>query len=73
MESIVTDLVEVMKKETNFLARERAMMIFFTQLITTITQLAFQTLDEEICAQCKKEGFRVDRKAREPSPFCLGP
>ncbi|MGA3513494.1 ISLre2 family transposase, partial [Lactiplantibacillus plantarum] len=56
MDSIVTDLVEVMKKETNFLARERAMMIFFTQLIATITQLAFQTLDEEICAQCKKEG-----------------
>ncbi len=28
MDSIVTDLVEVMKKERNFLARERAMMIF---------------------------------------------
>ncbi|WP_317916054.1 UPF0236 family transposase-like protein, partial [Tetragenococcus halophilus] len=73
MDSIVTDLVEVMKKETNFLARERAMMIFFTKLIATITQLAFQTLDEEICAQCKKEGFRVDRKSERTITFLFGP
>ena len=73
MDSIVTDLVEVMKKETNFLARERTMMIFFTQLIATITQLAFQTLDEEICAQCKKEGFRVDRKSERTITFLFGP
>ncbi|MCF1620898.1 ISLre2 family transposase, partial [Tetragenococcus koreensis] len=61
MESIVTDLVEVMKKETNFLAREKAVMVFFAQLLATITQLAFQILDEEVSAQCKKEGFQVDR------------
>ncbi|GMA09282.1 hypothetical protein GCM10025886_24350 [Tetragenococcus halophilus subsp. flandriensis] len=72
MDSIVTDLVEVMKKETNFLAREKAMMLFFAQLIMTITQLAFQTLDEEVCAQCKKEGFRVDRKSERTITFLFG-
>jgi len=72
MDSIVTDLVEVMKKETNFLAREKAMMIFFAQLIATLTQLAFQTLDEEVCAQCKKEGFRVDRKSERTITFLFG-
>ncbi len=72
MDAIVTDLVEVMKKETNFLTREKAMMLFFAQLIATITQLAFQTLDEEVCAQCKKEGFRVDRRSERTLTFLFG-
>ncbi len=63
MNTIVTDLVKVMKKGTNFLAREKAIILFFSQLIATLTQLAFQALDEEVCAQFKKEAFHINRKS----------
>ncbi|AYW46093.1 ISLre2 family transposase [Tetragenococcus koreensis] len=62
----------VNSKETNFLAREKAMMVFFAQLLATITQLAFQILDAEVSTQCKKEGFQVDRKNERTVTFLFG-
>lgn len=63
MESIVTELVERLKEENTFLAREKLMMLFFAQLIETLVQLAFQRLDEELAQEWKQKSFQVDRKS----------
>jgi hypothetical protein len=60
MEYIVIDLVEVMKKEKTFLAREHAMMFFLIRLIQLIVQQAFEQLDKEVSDSFKKQGFFVD-------------
>jgi Uncharacterised protein family (UPF0236) len=72
MEIIVTELVEKIKVEHSFLGRERAIMIFLAQLITTIVQSAFQEIDEEESNKLKEQGYVVDRKSIRTVGFLFG-
>lgn len=72
MESIITDLVKVMKEETSFLRREKAMMHFFSQLIIFLAQEAFRQLDDELFIEAKAQGYQSDRKSSRTVTFLFG-
>lgn len=72
MEVIISDLVKLMKQEKSFLSREKAMMLFFIELICLITQQAFKQLDDELFEQLKQEGYQSNRQSQRTITFLFG-
>ncbi len=48
MDAIVHQLVEILKSETDIIAKEKAIVIFFSELITFIFALALQEVDDSL-------------------------
>jgi len=61
MDTIVTELVAILKKETNFLAKERALMFFLFQLCAQLMSLAFEQLDKELVPEFKEKGYQIEK------------
>ncbi len=63
MDLIVTDIVKIIKSETNIIAREKKIMTFFFNLIKELMRLALAEMDEELIAETKKQGYQIDRSS----------
>ena len=48
MDAIVHQLVEILKSEKDIIAKEKAIVIFFSELITFIFALALQEVDDSL-------------------------
>ena len=58
MESIITDIVKIIKSENNVIAREKELMCYFFDLIRELMKLAHAGLVEET----KKQGYQIEKK-----------
>ena len=57
MESIITDIVKIIKSENNVLAREKALMCYFFDLIGELMKLALEEVDVGLVDETKKQGY----------------
>lgn len=48
MNLIVTEIVGILKSETNIIKREKALVVFFLNLIRNLMALALEQVDQEL-------------------------
>ena len=56
MESIITDIVKIIKSENNVIAREKALMCCFFDLIRELMKLALEEVDAGLVKETKNWG-----------------
>ena len=62
MESIITDIVKIIKSENNVIAREKALMCYFFDLIRELMKLALEEVDAGLVEETKKQGYQIEKK-----------
>lgn len=63
MESIITDIVKIIKFENNVIAREKELMCYFFDLIRELMKLALEEVDAGLVEKTKNWGRASFRKA----------
>ena len=53
MESIITDIVKIIKSENNVIAREKVLMCYFFDLIRELMKLALEEVDAGLVEKLK--------------------
>ncbi|EQM96441.1 hypothetical protein HMPREF0507_02272, partial [Lactobacillus crispatus MV-1A-US] len=56
MNSIVTEIANIIKSEDNYIKRERKIICFFLNLIKEIMVLALAKVDDEMITKVKAQG-----------------
>ena len=56
MKSIITDIVKIIKSENNVIAREKALMCYFFDLIRELMKLALEEVDAGLVEETKNWG-----------------
>ena len=62
MESIITDIVKIIKSENNVIAREKELMCYFFDLIRELMKLALEEVDAGLVEETKKQGYQIEKK-----------
>lgn len=73
MESIITDIVKIIKFENNVIAREKELMCYFFDLIRELMKLALEEVDAGLVEETKKQGYQIEKnnKLVFRSAYCL--
>lgn len=72
MELIVTDIVNIIKSESNFIKRERKLIIYFLHLISQLMALAIEKVDQELVTEAKNQGYQVEKKSTRVINMAFG-
>ena len=72
MELIVTEIVKIIKSETNIIKRERALLVFFLNLIKELMSLALEALDQELSKSMKDQGYQIEKKNQRSINMAFG-
>src|SRR5699024_7023191 len=64
MESIITDIVKIIKSENNVIARAKALMCYFFNLIRELMKLALEEVDAGLVEETKKEGYQMEKRSQ---------
>ncbi|MCT3394515.1 ISLre2 family transposase, partial [Lactobacillus helveticus] len=56
MESIIADIVKIIKSENNVIAREKTLMCYFFDLIRELMTAALEEVDAGLVEETKKQG-----------------
>ena len=62
MESIIIDIVKIIKSENNVIAREKALMCYFFNLIRELMKLALEEVDAGLVEETKSKAIRLKRE-----------
>ena len=62
MNLIVTEIVGILKSETNIIKREKALVVFFLNLIRNLMALALEQVDQELSESMKNQGYQIEKK-----------
>jgi hypothetical protein len=62
MESIIADIVKIIKSENNVIAREKALMCYFFDLIRELMAAALEEVDAGLVEETKKQGYQIEKK-----------
>lgn len=63
METIVNELAEVLKRETDIIAKEKAVVIFLMQVVCWIFVQALQQVDDSLVEEQKAKGYHIEKKS----------
>ena len=72
MNSIVTEIVGILKSETNIIKRERALAVFFLNLIRNLMALALEQVDQELSESMKNQGYQIEKKNQRSINMAFG-
>ena len=72
MESIITDIVKIIKSENNVIAREKALMCCFFDLIRELMKLALEEVDAGLVEETKKQGYQIEKKNKRSVVTAFG-
>ena len=72
MNSIVTEIVGILKSETNIIKRERALVVFFLNLIRNLMALALEQVDQELSESMKNQGYQIEKKNQRSINMAFG-
>ena len=61
METIVTEILEIIKSAKDSIAREERLRSYFEDLTCRAVSEALERIDAELAAQCAAKGWRVER------------
>lgn len=62
MNSIVTEIVKIIKSEDNIVKREKALAVFFLSLVKDLMALALEQEDRELSESMKDQGYQIEKK-----------
>lgn len=62
MNSIVTEIVNIIKSENNYIKRERKIICFFLNLFKEIMALALAKVDDDMISEMKSQGYQIEKK-----------
>lgn len=63
MDSMIADLVKIIKAKKNALAKEQALMIYLRQLTCQLIALALKQADDGLVKMMRQKGYCIDRKS----------
>lgn len=72
MNSIVTEIANIIKSEDNYIKRERKIICFFLNLIKEIMALALAKVDDEMITKVKAQGYQIDKKNERSINMAFG-
>lgn len=72
MDSIITDIVEIIKSETNVIAREKALLCYFLNLFRTLIAEALEIVDDDLVEENKKLGYQIEKKNKRSVVTAFG-
>ncbi|WP_232805122.1 ISLre2-like element ISLcr2 family transposase [Lactobacillus crispatus] len=72
MNSIVTEIANIIKSEDNYIKRERKIICFFLNLIKEIMALALARVDDEMITKVKAQGYQIDKKNERSINMAFG-
>ncbi|WP_406842486.1 ISLre2 family transposase [Lactobacillus helveticus] len=72
MESIIADIVKIIKSENNVIAREKALMCCFFDLIRELMKLALEEVDAGLVEETKKQGYQIEKKNKRSVVTAFG-
>ena len=61
MESSVNELADILKSESNIIAKERAMAVFLMQVICWIFVQTLHQVDNSLIDEQKSKGYRIEK------------
>ncbi|MGM0123232.1 hypothetical protein IGI37_000598 [Enterococcus sp. AZ194] len=62
METIVNEIAEILKSESHFIAKEKALVIYLANLIREIITMAFEQIDDDLIGEYKKQGYQIEKR-----------
>ncbi|AJY60674.1 transposase [Lactobacillus helveticus] len=62
MESIIADIVKIIKSENNVIARKKVLMCYFFDLIRELMTAALEEVDAGLVEETKRKAIRSRRK-----------
>lgn len=62
MDTIITDIVKIIKSESNVIVREKALVCYFLNLFKELMAAALEEVDAGLVAETKKQGCRIEKK-----------
>lgn len=62
MNLIITEIVGILKSETNIIKREKVLVVFFLNLIRKLMALALEQVDQELSESMKNQGYQIEKK-----------
>ena len=62
MSLIITEIVGILKSETNIIKREKVLVVFFLNLIRNLMALALEQVDQELSESMKNQGYQIEKK-----------
>lgn len=72
MNLIVTEIVGILKSETNIIKREKALVVFFLNLIRNLMALALEQVDQELSESMKNQGYQIEKKNQRSINMAFG-
>ncbi|MBU5981489.1 UPF0236 family protein, partial [Lactobacillus helveticus] len=72
MESVIADIVKIIKSENNVIAREKALMCCFFDLIRELIKLALEEVDAGLVEETKKQGYQIEKKNKRSVVTAFG-
>ena len=72
MNSIVTEIVNIIKSENNYIKRERKIICFFLNLFKEIMALALAKVDDDMISEMKSQGYQIEKKNERSINMAFG-
>ncbi|WP_434062795.1 UPF0236 family transposase-like protein [Lactobacillus kefiranofaciens] len=72
MESIIADIVKIIKSENNVIAREKALMCYFFDLIRELMTAALEEVNAGLVEETKKQGYQIEKKNKRSVVTAFG-
>ena len=72
MELSVTEIVKIIKSETNIIKREKAIAFFFLNLIRELMSLALERVDQELSESMRNQGYQIEKKNQRSINMAFG-
>ena len=72
MELSVTEIVKIIKSETNIIKREKAIAFFFLNLIRELMSLALELVDQELSESMRNQGYQIEKKNQRSINMAFG-
>ena len=72
MELSVTEIVKIIKSETNIIKREKAIAFFFLNLIRELMSLALERVDQELSESMRNRGYQIEKKNQRSINMAFG-
>lgn len=72
MELSVTEIVKIIKSETNIIKREKAIAFFFLNLSRELMSLALELVDQELSESMKNQGYQIEKKNQRSINMAFG-
>lgn len=59
MNLVITEIIGILKSETNIIKREKVLVVFFLNLIRNLMALDLEQVDQELSESMKNQGYQI--------------